>query len=152
MSHSDPAAYGGTYDFSAGPVLPKFVALVSFNAPQDGVCGGTNGSFSSVQPTGSLCNAGAASAVSAATPWTWHCNGINGGMAASCSAFGKGNSLTDALKAYQSVRGMVQLTADETKQLDVAPLDANGMPAGNGSVDIADVIAILRRNIGIGTW
>jgi hypothetical protein len=61
-------------------------------------------------------------------------------------------TLTDALKALQAVSGLVALTADEKITLDVAPLAGNGTPAGNGKVDIADVIAILRRSVNIGSW
>jgi uncharacterized repeat protein (TIGR02543 family) len=61
-------------------------------------------------------------------------------------------TIADALKALQTYSGIIQLTPEETIRYDVAPLGANGVPQGNGVVDVADVIMILRRSIGIGSW
>jgi uncharacterized repeat protein (TIGR02543 family) len=61
-------------------------------------------------------------------------------------------TIADALKALQAFSGIVSLTPEETIRYDIAPLAANGVPQGNGAVDIADVIMILRRSIGIGSW
>jgi uncharacterized repeat protein (TIGR02543 family) len=61
-------------------------------------------------------------------------------------------TITDALKALQAFSGIVSLTPEETIRYDIAPLAANGVPQGNGAVDIADVIMILRRSVGIGSW
>jgi hypothetical protein len=52
----------------------------------NGVCGAVNGQSLTTAPTGSLCSAGTASAVSGNGPWTWSCGGSNGGNTASCSA------------------------------------------------------------------
>lgn len=69
---------------------------------------------------------------------------------------GSGNTspptITDALKVLQSVVGLTTLNATEKIRYDVAPLSTNGIPLGNGSIDAADVILILRRSIGIGSW
>lgn len=69
----------------------------------------------------------------------------NGGTAAE-------PTIADALKALQTYSGTIQLTPEETIRYDVAPLAANGVPQGNGVVDVADVIMILRRSVGIGSW
>jgi hypothetical protein len=61
-------------------------------------------------------------------------------------------SITDALRALQAYSGAIQLTDEEKIRYDVAPLSAGGIPLGNGVVDFADVILILRRSIGIGNW
>jgi uncharacterized repeat protein (TIGR02543 family) len=61
-------------------------------------------------------------------------------------------SIGDALKALQAYSGAVSLTAEEKIRYDVAPLAVNGVPEGNSVVDFADVIMILRRSIGIGSW
>ena len=61
-------------------------------------------------------------------------------------------TIVDALKALQGHSGTVLLTPEEMIRYDVAPLATNGVPQGNGVVDIADVIMILRRSIGIGEW
>lgn len=59
--------------------------VVVGDVPVDGLCGSDNGQMLSAPPT-SLCNSGAASSVSGSGPWTWSCNGINGGNSASCQA------------------------------------------------------------------
>lgn len=61
-------------------------------------------------------------------------------------------TIIDALKVLQSVVGITPLTATEKIRYDVAPLSANGTPVGNGVLDPADIILILRRSIGIGSW
>ncbi len=54
--------------------------------PVDGQCGSANGILTDVAPKINLCSAGSASAVSGSGPWSWSCNGINGGATAMCSA------------------------------------------------------------------
>jgi YD repeat-containing protein len=61
-------------------------------------------------------------------------------------------TISDALKVLQAVVGITPLTATEKILYDVAPLGSNGIPLGNGIIDAADVILILRRSIGIGSW
>lgn len=56
------------------------------NRKVDGLCGPANGGTYSQAPTTGLCSAGTPSTVSGSGPWTWSCNGINGGVNASCSA------------------------------------------------------------------
>lgn len=56
-------------------------------APQNATCGTANGTTVATAPSGaSLCGVGTATAVAGSGPWTWNCNGINGGTNASCSA------------------------------------------------------------------
>jgi hypothetical protein len=52
----------------------------------NGVCGASNGQNLTSAPTTGLCAAGDSSAVKGSGPWTWTCNGLNGGTAADCSA------------------------------------------------------------------
>lgn len=61
-------------------------------------------------------------------------------------------SLQDAMKAMYAYSGKQQLSATEKILYDVAPLGSTGFPAGNGVVDYADIILILRRIVGIGSW
>jgi hypothetical protein len=61
-------------------------------------------------------------------------------------------TLVDALKVFQSYVGAVSLSPAEKIRYDVAPLSANGSPLGNGVIDDADIILILRRSVGIGSW
>jgi len=55
------------------------------SVPVNGVCGSDNGQTLVSTPT-NLCSAGAASAVNGTGPWSWSCNGSNGGTTASCAA------------------------------------------------------------------
>ncbi len=55
----------------------------------NGVCGSANGGIYASAPSSGLCSSGSASAVTTAgpfQPWSWSCNGANGGSSASCSA------------------------------------------------------------------
>jgi hypothetical protein len=61
-------------------------------------------------------------------------------------------TISDALKVFQAINGITTLTVTEQLRYDVAPLDSSGMPKGNGIIDAADVILIMRRSIGIGSW
>lgn len=55
--------------------------------PADGVCGSSNGGFFPTVPTSNLCAAGVPSVVSGnGHPWSWTCDGLNGGSSANCSA------------------------------------------------------------------
>ena len=55
-----------------------------------------------------------------------------------------------ALKAFQAYSGTVKLTPEEIIKYDVAPVAEDGVPQGDGVVDLADVIMLLRRSVGIG--
>jgi len=68
------------------------------------------------------------------------------------SGTGSAPTINDALKALQGYHDPSSLTPAEQIRYDVAPLTAGGTPQGNGAVDVADVILILRRSIGIGSW
>jgi hypothetical protein len=61
-------------------------------------------------------------------------------------------TISDALKVLQAVAGITQLNPTERMRYDVAPLGSSGTPLGNGVLDAADIILILRRSIGIGSW
>ncbi len=52
----------------------------------DGSCGASNTMALTATPAANLCDSGVASAVYGEGPWTWTCSGLNGGIAASCSA------------------------------------------------------------------
>ena len=69
----------------------------------NGVCGSANGVAVSNAPTANLCSAGSPTSVSGSGPWTWSCNGSNGGSNATCSApvSGGGNSAALAALAHQ---------------------------------------------------
>ena len=67
-------ANGGTNASCSAPLM------------QNGVCGSANGVGVTSAPSSNLCSSGTATAVSGAGPWSWNCNGVNGGTNASCSA------------------------------------------------------------------
>jgi hypothetical protein len=55
--------------------------------PVNGQCGSASGGTFSTKPTSNLCSAGTAGTVSGSGPWTWTCNGLNGGSdSPTCSA------------------------------------------------------------------
>lgn len=61
-------------------------------------------------------------------------------------------TIADALAVLQYVVGQTPLTANQQIHADVAPLAQDGKPLGNGLVDFADVIIILRRVIDAVNW
>lgn len=71
-----------------------FIGPISFSTPVDGVCGSADGESFSEAPTTNLCTAGTDGTVSGDGPWTWACNGTNGGSNASCSATLLSNVIT----------------------------------------------------------
>ena len=56
------------------------------NPAVNGECGNSNGGTFTEAPSVDLCTAGTATAVAGSGPWTWTCQGSNGGSDASCSA------------------------------------------------------------------
>ena len=61
-------------------------------------------------------------------------------------------TISDALALLNHLAGITTLTSDQLIHADVAPLGTGGLPLGNGVIDFSDVIIILRRAIGIGSW
>jgi YVTN family beta-propeller protein len=52
----------------------------------NGACGSSNGGIFAVAPTANFCATGTATVVTGSGPWSWSCNGSNGGTNAACSA------------------------------------------------------------------
>ena len=76
---------GNTYTTNA--VTADCTVIASFVAVVNGACGTANGAATGVAPSANLCAAGTASAVTtAASQFTWACNGANTGSNASCAA------------------------------------------------------------------
>lgn len=134
--------------FTINPVTPQTVtnnATTSFTVtPLSGYgiasVSGCSGSFSGSTYTTGLITANCSINVSAVAR-----NANSGGSA-------QPPTMTDALKVLQAVVGITPLTATEQIRYDVAPLGSSGTPVGNGIIDAADIILILRRSIGIGSW
>jgi len=64
---------------------------------------------------------------------------------------GSGLDMTDALKALRIAAGLDAPTASDLAHGDVAPL-VGGARQPDGKIDIADVIAILRKYVGLPSW
>lgn len=73
MSGTPPTACNATYGGGPPPGT-------------NGVCGSAGGSETSVTPTSNLCSVGTATAVLGNGPWTWSCQGLNGGLTTACIA------------------------------------------------------------------
>jgi hypothetical protein len=58
---------------------------------------------------------------------------------------------TDALKALRIAAGIDPLAASDLAHGDVAPL-ANGQRHPDGKIDLADVVAILRKVVNLPSW
>ncbi len=73
------------YTVTSGSGCVK-TATANVTVYTNGVCGPAGGHYRAIIPTGSdLCSAGTPSSVSGSGPWSWTCNGTNGGSNASCS-------------------------------------------------------------------
>jgi hypothetical protein len=64
---------------------------------------------------------------------------------------GSGLDMTDALKALRIAAGLDTPTASEVAHGDVAPL-LNGARQPDGKISSADVVAILRKYVGLPSW
>ena len=64
---------------------------------------------------------------------------------------GSGVSVTDALRALRIAGGLIIPTAADSSHGDVAPL-VSGIPQPDDSIDIGDVVVILRKAVGLVNW
>lgn len=69
---------------SSGSVSFQVKSL--WQAPANGLCGGSNGKILPVLPTSDLCSVGAPSIVIGTGPWIWSCTGSGGKGAVACFA------------------------------------------------------------------
>jgi hypothetical protein len=106
--------------------------------PVNGQCGPANGTPTSTKPTTGLCSVGTATSVSGSGPWTWGCNGSNGGTNASCSA--------PLPNTGQNVPCNGDITAPLQSAISAA---ANGtiVNVGAGSCSMSSKITINDKNI-----
>src|SRR3984893_16829883 len=110
-------------------------------SPVNGVCGSANGVAVSTAPTGNLCTAGTATTVSGTGPWTWACNGSNGGANASCSApvGSTGNPLIPANRVTTWSPGLMAAGGIPNRTTIYQTLS----PRGGGQDDTAQIQAAL---------
>ena len=71
---------------AAGNISEPLSANTLIQLANNGVCGSANGGTFPAAPASNLCSVGTATTVSGSGPWTWTCQGSNGGSNASCSA------------------------------------------------------------------
>lgn len=69
-----------------GATSVESIAVTPVAPPVNGACGTANGTLVTVAPSTNLCVTGTASSVTGTGPWSWTCDGANGGTTASCSA------------------------------------------------------------------
>ncbi|HEY5513298.1 MAG TPA: hypothetical protein VIK40_06620, partial [Geomonas sp.] len=61
-------------------------------------------------------------------------------------------TIEEILQEYKSVEGKVQLPGSEKTRCDIAPLGVDGKPRPDGTVDVADLIIMLRKLVGVISW
>ncbi|NVN97713.1 MAG: hypothetical protein HXX17_00180, partial [Geobacteraceae bacterium] len=61
-------------------------------------------------------------------------------------------TIEDVIKAYRIDKGLDPAAGTDMLRLDVAPLDKDGRPQGNGIIDLGDVILLLRYIAGVIIW
>ncbi len=61
-------------------------------------------------------------------------------------------TLVDTLRAYRIALKLDSGTATDLLRYDVAPLDSDGKPQGDGVIGLGDVILLLRNSIGLLNW
>jgi pseudomonalisin len=76
----------GPWSWSCAGSYGGSTASCFANLEVDGACGAANGASFSAIPASGLCSGGTPSTVTGTGPWNWSCNGINGGITATCSA------------------------------------------------------------------
>lgn len=76
----------GPFDWNCNGINGGNNVTCSANLIVNGQCGPANGQYSGSAPTSGLCSAGTATVVSGSGPFTWSCNGVNGGTASSCAS------------------------------------------------------------------
>lgn len=79
----------------------QFTATVSAAATSNGVCGSANGTIVTSAPTTNLCSTGTASTVTGYGPWSWSCQGSNGGANAACSAASQSVPVTGKREKFE---------------------------------------------------
>ncbi len=126
-----------------------------------GACGSADGSTVTMVPTADLCSAGTATVVSGNDPWVWSCTGISGGITAGCAALlprsgvlvpqpGKTRPTWADVNYLMSIAtGKTIPSAADLLQGDIAPLDYQGKPIGNGKIDSNDIIGITQMVFGL---
>ncbi len=76
----------GPWSWTCSGLYGGQAATCSASPRQDAVCGGASLKGQRALPVDNLCSIGVASHVTGNGPWSWSCNGLNGGSSVSCEA------------------------------------------------------------------
>lgn len=153
--------------------------ITTLGAAVNGTCGSANlGTFATAPSGAALCSAGTSSIVAGTGPWSWTCQGLNGGSDASCSAQslpntcvldldgdGSVSALTDGLMLVRILRGatgsaitagvmgtgpLARPTSAAIAAFVQAMRDSMALDVdGNGVVELADALIIQRAMLGM---
>jgi hypothetical protein len=85
-SHGTPSPVSGSGPWVWTCIGTSSSVSCSANKYVDGVCGIVNGTEQSQAPSSDLCSSGNPTQVVGSGPWTWSCNGSNGGINSACEA------------------------------------------------------------------
>jgi len=125
------------------------------NPSVSGVCGSANGSSLSSVPTVNLCSSGVPTAVSGSGPWSWSCNGTNGGGNASCLASLVQNAVVSA--SGTTIPSAPQIVDSQYNKWTISLANAvleNGSPAGFSS-SVALILyynGVIYQKNSAGSW
>jgi uncharacterized repeat protein (TIGR02543 family) len=131
-------------------VTASWTITANFTAiPIQGVCGSANNSTVTIAPTTNLCTTGTLIPVTGSGPWSWSCNGSNGGTSTTCSASKTtigakagdcDNSGTVTIAEVQSAINMF---------LGLKTVEACVNQDGVGGVSIAEVQKVINSFLGL---
>ncbi|WP_224982943.1 InlB B-repeat-containing protein [Geomonas agri] len=79
-------------------------------------------------------------------------SGVTAAHTVAASFAANSYTLAEVQTAYRWMLGQVQLSDTDKGLFDVAPLGSDGRPAPDGTVDVADLIIMLRKLVGAVNW
>ena len=117
--------------YSTPSGTPSICEWDSATTPVNGACGTASGQSFATAPTANLCSSGTVSAIPTGTgPWSWSCNGSNGGTSSPlCSA-----SVTQSI----TITTPAPASAAFNSQFTVSATASSGLPViySSGSTDV----------------
>jgi len=112
------ASNGGSNASCSAPFQPAAI---------NGTCGISNGAAVSKAPSANLCGSGISTSVSGSGPWTWNCDGTNGGSDVSCSATlltsvisSSGTTIPSAMQIVDSQNNIWTLSSSSTVMMNAS--------------------------------
>lgn len=153
LSGCGATATGNT--ITTAPVTGTCTITVTFSAnPINGTCGSDSGKTLVSAPT-NLCSSGAPGAIAGNGPWSWTCNGANGGTNASCSATlaaaTQAPLITSGNAAHLVVTSSGTITVTTSGSPTPAISETGTLPAGLTFIDAGNGTATLSGTPAPGT-